>query len=227
MRLIQHILAVVGVAVSIAAVHASPSNPQDGVDYQTLAQPQATEANGKVEVIEFMWYNCPHCAAYNPAISAWAKKQGDKIDFKKVPIAFGPAFIPQQKLLFTLEALGLEEQMSPKVFQTIHVDRRRVDTDKTILAFIEKQGIDKQKFSDTYNSFGVQTKLRRAQQLQDGYNIEGVPIVAVGGKYLTSPAMMAATLANQPEAQQQNASLQVLDFLVAKAAAEQKSSAKK
>lgn len=219
MRFLKHFFAIVGLSLVALAAQATPDNPQNNVDYQTLPQPVATDAaKGKVEVVEFMWYNCPHCAAFNPILSDWVKKQGNKIDFKQVPIAFGPAFIPQQKLLFALEAMGIEEKVTPAVFKAIHIERRRVDTDKSILAFIQQQGIDQQKFLDAYNSFGVQAKLKRAQQLQDAYNIEGVPTIAVNGKYLTSPALMANSMPNQAEAVQQAATLKVLDYLVAKSA---------
>lgn len=221
MRFIRQLLAAVSVGLFALTASATPANPQDGVDFKTLAKPQATSSGNKVEVIEFMWYDCPHCAAFDPVITAWVKKQGDKIDFKQVPISFRDTFFPQQKLFYTLEAMGNKEVMNPKVFQAIHAERQRVNTDKTILAFIEKQGIDKQKFLDTYNSFGVQTKARRATQLQDLYGVDGVPMVAIGGKFVTSPSMVGASLANQPESMQQAATLQVMDFLVARVAAEQ------
>lgn len=220
MQFLKHFLAVVGISLVTLTAQATPDNPQNNVDYQTLQQPIGTDTpKGKVEVIEFMWYNCPHCAAFNPVISAWAKKQGDKIDFKQVPVAFGPAFVPQQKLLFALDAMGIEDKITPLVFKAIHVERRRVDTDKNILAFIQQQGIDQQKFLDAYNSFGVQAKVKRAQQLQDAYNIEGVPTIAINGKYLTSPALMANSMPNQTEPAQQAATLKVLDYLVAQSAA--------
>ncbi len=221
MRFIRHMLAAVSVGLIALTASATPANPQDGVDYKTLAKPQATSSGAKVEVIEFMWYDCPHCAAFDPIITGWVKKQGDKIDFKQVPISFRDTFFPQQKLFYSLEALGKKEEVNPKVFQAIHADRQRVNTDKTILAFIEKQGIDKQKFLDVYNSFGVQTKARRATQLQDLYQVDSVPMLAIGGKYITSPGLVAGSLANQPESMQQAATLQVLDYLIARTAGEQ------
>jgi thiol:disulfide interchange protein DsbA len=221
MRFIRHMLAAVSVGLIALSASATPANPQNGVDYKTLAKPQPTSSGAKVEVIEFMWYDCPHCAAFDPVITAWVKKQGDKIDFKQVPVSFRDTFVPQQKLFYSLEAMGKKEELNPKVFQSIHAERQRVNTDKTILTFIEKNGLDKQKFVDTYNSFGVQTKVRRATQLQELYGVDSVPMVAIGGKYITSPGLVAASLANQPESMQQAATLQVLDFLVARVAAEQ------
>lgn len=220
MRLFRHVLAAVSFGLLAVSASASPASPQNGTDYRTLEQAQPTDSGKKIEVTEFMWYSCPHCAAFDPALTAWIKKQGDRIVFRQVPVAFRDSFLPQQKLYYALEAMGKSAEMNPKIFQAIHVDRQRVDTDKTILEFIEKQSIDKQKFLDLYNSFGVLTKARRAGQLQEAYKIDGVPTVAVDGRYLTSPSIVGASLANQPESMQQAAALQVMDYLVTKALAE-------
>ena len=208
-----------GITAQTAA--ASAANPQEGTDYRVLQQAQPTESGNKVEVTEFFWYSCPHCAAFDPSLSAWVKKQGDKIVFKRVPVAFRESFVPQQKLYYALEAMGLSADISPKVFRAIHVDRQVVDTDPTIMDFIAKQGnVDKKAFADLYNSFGVQTKVRRATQLQELYKVDGVPMIAIGGRYITSPSIAGESMANQPESMQQAAALQVMDALVLKAAAE-------
>lgn len=205
MRFHQKLLAAVsfGVLAFTASVgaSASPANPQVGSDYRVLEQAQPTDSGNKVEVTEFFWFDCPHCAAWDPSLTAWVKKQGDKISFKKVPVAFRDSFVPQQKLYYTLEAMGKADELTPKIFQAIHVENQRINTDKTILAYIEKIGLDKQKFLDLYNSFGV-------------------PMIAIDGRYVTSPAVVGVALANQPESMQQAAALQVMDHLVAKVAAE-------
>ncbi len=221
MRFLKHACVVISLGFAALTAAASSANPQEGVDYRVLPQTQPTEPGNKVEVTEFFWFSCPHCAAFDPALSAWVKKQGDKIVFKQVPVAFRESFIPQQKLYYTLEAMGIAEDMNKKIFRAIHVERQTVDTDATILDFVVKQGIDKKKFSDLYGSFGVQTKVRRASQLQEAYKVDGVPMIAIGGRYLTSPSIAGAAMENQPETMQQAASLQVMDALVKKAAAEQ------
>ncbi|MDB5990953.1 MAG: thiol:disulfide interchange protein DsbA [Herbaspirillum sp.] len=220
MRFFKQACVVMSLGFAALTAVASPSNPQEGADYRVLEQAQPTESGNKVEVTEFFWYNCPHCAAFDPALSAWVKKQGDKIVFKQVPVAFRDSFVPQQKLYYTLEAMGKAGEMNPKIFRAIHVDRQTVDTDDTILDFVVKQGIDKKAFTALYSSFGIQTKVRRAAQLQESYKVDGVPMIAIGGRYITSPSIAGAAMANQPESMQQAASLQVMDALVLKAAAE-------
>ena len=206
------------IAIVISAA-ASPASPQSGLDYRTLEQAQQT-APGKVEVTEFFWYSCPHCNAFEPDLEAWVKKQGDKIHFKRVPVAFRESFIPQQKLYYALEAMGKLDQLHQKVFRAITADRQRLDTDAEITDFVTKQGVDRKKFLDLYNSFAVQTKVRQAAQLQGAYKVDGVPLMAVGGRSLTSPSIVGASIGNKPESVLQSSALQVMDFLVAKAAKE-------
>ncbi|WP_019139833.1 thiol:disulfide interchange protein DsbA/DsbL [Noviherbaspirillum massiliense] len=220
MRLFQHLLAAVSLTLIAASASATPANPQNGVDYRTLATPQQTDSTGKVEVIEFFWYACPHCYAFDPALSDWVKKQGDRIAFKRVPVNFRESFIPQQKMFYALEAMGKLDELHKKIFNAIHVERKSLDTDAAVTDFVTSQGVDKQKFLELYNSFGVQSKVRRATQLQSAYEVDGVPLIAINGRYLTSPSIVGASMGRQPEPVLQSATLQVMDALVARAAAE-------
>jgi protein dithiol oxidoreductase (disulfide-forming) len=222
MRFLQHALAALSLTLVTAVAGASPSSPQNGVDYRTLDKAQPTESGNKVEVTEFFWYSCPHCNALEPTLEQWVKKQGDNIVFRRVPVAFRDSMVPQQKLYYALEALGKVDELHKKVFDAIHQQRQRLDTDATIVDWVTKQGIDKQKFLDVYNSFSVQSKARRAAQLQTAYQVDGVPLIAVEGQYMTSPSIVGASLGNQPEPALFSATLQVMDWLVAKAEKELK-----
>ncbi len=206
----------------VPAAHASPAAPVNGAEYRTLDKAQSTDAGKKIEVTEFFWYSCPHCHAFEPALADWVKKQGDNISFKRVPVAFRESFQPQQRLFYTLEAMGKVDEMQKKVFHAIHVEHKTLDTEAAIADFAATQGIDRKKFVDAYNSFGVQSKLKRAMQLQEAYKIDGVPLVAIDGRYVTSPSIVGATLGSQPEAVLQSSTLQVMDWLMAKASKERK-----
>ena len=222
MRFIQHVLATIGLTLMVASVSATPAAPQSGVDYRTLDKPQNTESGKKIEVTEFFWYSCPHCFAFEPHLAEWAKKHADTIVFKRVPVNFRESFIPQQKLYYALEAMGKSEELQGKIFHAIHVDHQNLDTDAAILEFVVKQGIDKQKFSDAYNAFGTQAKVKRALALQDAYKIDGVPTIAIDGKYETSPSIVGSTMGRQPEAALAAAALQVMDALLVKVHSEHK-----
>ncbi|MGV8897670.1 MAG: thiol:disulfide interchange protein DsbA/DsbL [Burkholderiaceae bacterium] len=227
MRFLPKFFVTLGLSLLALSVSAAPDNPKNGVDFRTLDKVQKTDSGKKIEVTEFFWYSCPHCHAFEPALESWVKKQGDNIVFKRVPVAFNDSFIPQQRLYYALDALGLTAQLNAKVFNAIHVERQSLDKDASIADFIAKQGVDKKKFVDMYNSFGVQAKVRTATQLQAAYKIDGVPTIAIGGRYITSPSIAAAGLGGrQPEGALQAAALKVMDFLVAKASKELGAAAK-
>ncbi|PUE45648.1 disulfide bond formation protein DsbA [Limnohabitans sp. 2KL-1] len=155
-----------------------------GKDYIALERPLATEAGtGKTEVLEFFWYSCPHCNAFEPAFAQWVKNAPKDVVVRRVPVAFRDDFVPQQRLYYTLEAMDLVEKMHGRVFTAIHGEKLMLNTDAAILAWAEKQGIDKAKFTETYKSFGVATKIKRAVQLQNDFKIEGVPSFGVAGRY--------------------------------------------
>ncbi len=202
-----------GTAAALAAsglalpAHAQ-KKPEDGSDYLTLDKRVPVEAPaGKVEVIEFFWYACPHCNAFEPKLEAWIKKNPADVMVKRVPVAFRDNFVPQQRLFYTLEAMGKLDEVHRKVFNAIHVDKLALDKEDSITAWVEKQGVDKAKFAELYNSFSVSTKARRATQLQDAFKVQGVPAMGVAGRWYTD-GTLAGTM---------DRALQVTDYLLAEA----------
>ena len=178
---------------------------QSGTDYLTLDKPAPTEAPaGQIEVVEFFWYNCPHCNAFEPMFDAWAKKLPKDVTVRRAPVAFRADFEPQQRLYYVLESLGKVEELHKKVFNAIHVEKQSLTTAAQITAWVEKQGIPKAKFTELYNSFSISTKARKATQLQDAYALDGVPALGISGRYFTS-GTQAKTLER---------SLQVADYLI-------------
>ncbi|MBN9114357.1 MAG: thiol:disulfide interchange protein DsbA/DsbL, partial [Pandoraea sp.] len=136
------------------AASASPEAPVAGTDYLVLPQAQPTSAGaGKIEVTEFFWYGCPHCNALEPSLEAWVKKQGKDVVFKRVPVAFQDRFEPHTRMFYALRALGREAELTPKVFNEIHVKHNYLLTAQTQADFLTQFGIDKQKYLDAYNGF--------------------------------------------------------------------------
>lgn len=182
-------IATLGVAagslgLSESALAQGPARFAAGKDFLKLDRPVPTDAEaGKIELIEFFWYSCPHCNAFEPTFAEWVKNAPKDVVVRRMPVAFRDDFAPQQRLFFTLEAMGLLDKLHAKVFQAVHVERLPLNTDASIQTWIEKQGIDKTKFADTFKSFGVASKLKRAVQLQNDFKIEGVPSLGVAGKF--------------------------------------------
>ncbi|WP_326538006.1 thiol:disulfide interchange protein DsbA/DsbL [Pseudorhodoferax sp.] len=168
------------------AVLAQAKTAKAGTDYLVLDKPAVVEApQGKIEVVEFFWYACPHCNAFEPRLEAWVKQLPKDVAFRRAPVAFRSDFVPLQKLYYTLEALDKVEELHRKAFYAIHVEKQRINSDDTVIAWAAKQGLDQAKFTEVYNSFNVATKVRKATQLQDAYKLAGVPAMGVHGRYYT------------------------------------------
>jgi thiol:disulfide interchange protein DsbA len=215
--------ALLGLAAGLAGVSASTAEPQQGAQYLVLPSPQPTDTGKKIEVIEFFAYYCPHCYAFEPALEAWVKKQGDDIVFRRVHIQGGAGVLPQQRLFYTLDAMGLLNEYHQKVFDAMHQQHLRLSSDEQVFDWVASSGIDRAKFVDTYRSFGIQARLRRAATMMDAYGVDRWPLVVVDGRYVTSPSHAGAGAPEgTTEAQQQQQALQVMDFLVAKAKADKR-----
>lgn len=172
--------------VALPTVSMAQAKPTAGKDYAVLETraPVDTPAD-KVEVIEFFWYSCPHCNAFEPALNNWIKTLPKDVVIKRVPVAFQDSFVPQQKLFYALEALGKVDALHDKVFYAIHVEKKALNTEAKIVEWAVSQGLDKAKFQEAYNSFSVVGKVKRATLLQDAYKVEGVPAIGVAGRFYT------------------------------------------
>lgn len=216
MRLLKTALMVAGLCAATA--FASPTAPRNGAEYTTLKTPQPVQAQGqKVEVIEFFMYHCPACYALEPAMLEWVKKQGDNINFRRIHLPLTGENDPEAHMFLTLEAMKLEEQLHAKILQTWHVERRRLKSDADNIDWAVKNGVDKEKFTATYNSFAVMTRLKGAGRVAAAYEVNSTPTLVVAGRYLTNPTMVDASNPGIPRQQLGVATLQVLDALVAQA----------
>ncbi len=164
---------------------------QEGKQYRQLSAPAPVDApGGKVEVVEFFWYNCPHCNSFEPELAAWLKTAPKNVAFRRVPIAFNAGFVDQQKLYYALEAMGKIDDVHLKVFRAIHVEKLNLSKEANIFEWVAKQpGLDAAKFKEQYKSFSVSSEMRKASQLQEAYGVEGVPAMGVAGKYYTDGTM--------------------------------------
>jgi len=211
-------LLAVGLAAALPALsHAA--EPQAGRDFGELRSPQPVDAGNKVEVIEFFAYYCPHCHAFEPQLEAWVKKQGDNIVFRRVHVENGAAVLPQERLFYTLEAMGLLDRYHAKVFEAMHVQNLRLRSDEEVFDWVAQNGIDRAKFVEAYGSFGIRAKLSRVAAKMNAYEVDHWPMVVVDGRWVTSPSRAAGLAPNGNEAQKQQAALQVMDTLVERARA--------
>ena len=170
--------------LGLSTAQAQAKKPEAGTDFLVLDKRAAVEAPaGKLEVVEFFWYSCSHCNAFEPALDAWIKRAPKDVVVKRAPVAFRDDFAPQQRLFYALDAMGLVEKLHHKVFAAIHVEKQTLNKPDLIVDWVAKQGVDKPKFLEQFNSFSVSTKASRAAQLQNTYKVEGVPALGVAGRY--------------------------------------------
>ena len=173
-------------ALGAALTVSLPSFAQSaGKDFTPISPVQPTEESAKIEVLEFFSYGCPHCSDFNPLLTAWVGKQSADVVVRKVPVTFGrAAWANIAKLFYTLEITGDQQRLEGDVFKAIHQERVNLFDEKTMTEWVVKKGVDQKKFTDTFSSFGVMSKVKRADQMAQAYKIQGVPALAVEGKYL-------------------------------------------
>jgi len=183
--------AVLPLAASLSAVaQAQTTAPVEGRDYRRVdpQQPVSVPA-GKIEVLDFFWYGCPHCFEFLPTLEAWIARKPADVVVRRSPVAFDPRAEIHTRMYYALEALGEADRLHDVIFTAMHHDHVVLNSPEAITEFIGAKGIDKKKWTDTFNSFGVMAKTQNQRRVVDAWKIEGTPSVGLGGRYLTAPSM--------------------------------------
>jgi thiol:disulfide interchange protein DsbA len=183
----------------------APVASADSERYTVFPRPQPTQVPGKIEVVEIFLYTCPHCFAFEPHVNAWKSKLPDDVAFVRVPASFGATGPLLARTYYAAEALGVLEKMHLVIFKAMHEERRPISTEEDVLKLFAENGVDPEVMRATLHSFAVDSKARRAKQLEVGYGVTGVPALAVNGKYGISISKLGA-----------NGMLKVADELIEK-----------
>ncbi|MBI6908043.1 thiol:disulfide interchange protein DsbA [Pseudomonas sp. R11F] len=154
-----------------------------GKTYVELTNPVPVSVPGKIEVVELFWYGCPHCYAFEPTINPWVEKLPSDVNFKRIPAMFGGPWDAHGQLFLTLEAMGVEHKVHNAVFDAIQKQGKRLTKPEEMADFVATQGVDKDKFLATFNSFAIQGQIKQAKELAQKYGVQGVPTMIVNGKY--------------------------------------------
>ena len=184
---------------------AAAKKPVEGTDYLSLDKRVPTDVGaGKIELIEFFWYSCPHCNSFEPQFAAWLKAAPKDVVVQRVPVRFRDDFEAQQRAYYVFESLNMVDAMHGKLFHAIHTERQQLNTSQALAAWANKNGLPEKKFLDTFNSFGVASKARRATQLQDAFKVQGVPALGIAGRFYTDGSLT----------QTMDRALQVAEYLI-------------
>lgn len=185
---------------------ASAATFQEGVAYKVLPQAQPTQNPDKIEVVELFWYGCPHCHKFEPYIEKWLKTKPDYVDFIRMPAILREDWSLHARAYYTAETLGILDKIHKPMFDAIHVQKRYLFSEDALMEFFKEYGVSEKDFRNTFHSFTVDSKVRRARLMSRRYMAMGTPAVVVNGKYLTGPGM-AKGFDNL---------IKVINFLVAK-----------
>lgn len=198
-------LSLAGLSAACAWPAAAQGGPVEGVHFLKLSEvaPVSVPA-GKIEVLEFFWYGCPHCNALEPALEAWIKRLPADVVFRRVPVAFSATHEAHQRMFYALEAMGQLDTLHRKIFAAIHTERKRLDREADQEAFVAANGVDAARFAEVGRSFSVQTRMRQAKQLAMAYKIDGVPAIGVQGRFYTAGSLAGDNMR----------ALAVADFLI-------------
>jgi thiol:disulfide interchange protein DsbA len=170
-------------ALALAPLVARAQEPRRGTDYTVLAVEQPVEAKNKVEVTEFFWYGCPTCFKFEPLLEAWIAKLPADAQFRRVPAVFSERWARDAAVFYAFEALGLVDRLHRPFFDAIHRDRLQPEKPEALGEWLDKQKVDRKRFDEAIKSFGVQSRVRRAAQMSGAFKLEGVPTLAVHGRY--------------------------------------------
>jgi len=166
----------------------SASLARANVDYR-LIEPQPVKTGDRIEVIDFFWYGCPHCYAFQPALEEWIKRMPPDVTLRRIPAILRDNWAPHARIYYALESLGELERLHQQVYHGYHVQELHMSKPEVMVQWAVRHGIDRQKWTDTYNSPEVTQKVETAKTLTMDYNVQGTPSLVVDGRYLTSPAM--------------------------------------
>ncbi|MGD8547817.1 MAG: thiol:disulfide interchange protein DsbA/DsbL [Thiohalophilus sp.] len=183
--------------LSLALPMASASDYAEGIEYRQISPPVEKLTDKPREVVELFWYGCPHCYRFEPLLNAWLKNKPDNVGFVRVPAVFvnpqtnqpNPRWALHAKMFYTAELLGILDKIHTPLFKRIHGKHEHVDTVEKAEKFFAEFGIDSETFQNTFNSFAVDSKLRRAIDLSRRYGATGVPTLIIDGKYRTDGPM--------------------------------------
>ncbi len=189
--MLKHHLIWISTVVLLLGLNLSIAQAEEfkaGVDYERVTPPQPVQETGKVEVMEFFWYGCPHCYHFEPDLNAWLKRKPDNVSFIRQPAIFSALWGAHAKAFFTAEALGILNRLHPDFYDAIQNQHEPLEKEEALIKFFARHGVAEADFRKAHKSFAVDAKMRQAEPMGARYGITGTPSVIINGKYRISPS---------------------------------------
>lgn len=197
-------------SLTVFQAFAQTGKYQEGTAYQLIIPEQPTATANKIEIVELFWYGCPHCHRFEPYIERWLETKPANVEFIRMPAILRDNWEVHARAYYTAEVLGVLDKMHSAIFQAIHGNKRKLDTEDELRNFFVEQGVSKENFDKTFRSFAVDAKVRRAKEMSSRYGVNGTPALIIDGKYRTDGTLVPGGF---------NELLSVADYLVQKEAA--------
>ncbi|MDO8825822.1 thiol:disulfide interchange protein DsbA/DsbL [Methylophaga sp.] len=193
------------------SVSADSANYKEGEHYEPTSQRMAKNTSSEqIEVMELFSYSCPHCFTLDSQIMQWKETLPENVKFTQVPAIFRDSWLQLARVFYAAQVTGDLDKLHKALFNAIHIDKRRLDTEERLLDFVAEQGIDREKFAETMNSFTVKTNVKKALVISQTAGVSGVPSIIVDGRYHT----------DAPKAGSMTEMLKVVEHLIEKVEAE-------
>lgn len=155
-----------------------------GHDYVVLEVPQRQETKGRIEVIEFFSWGCPHCYEFYPLLARWLATLPKDATFRRVPVGFGhPEWDNLARAYYALQSTGDLARLDGPIYEAIHREHVSLFDEESITAWVAKHGVNAAQFTAAYRSFAVNTSVGQAQQMVIDYRVDGIPTMAIDGRY--------------------------------------------
>jgi thiol:disulfide interchange protein DsbA len=159
---------------------------KEGTHFRRMTSSQGTSsAPDKIEVAEVFWYGCPHCYDFDPVLLEWKKGIASDVTFVRIPVIWNPTNQIHARVMYTAEALGKLDEAHADIFQAIHQQGNMLTKEPELIEFFGRYGVSETEFREAFNSFGVSSAVKRAENLTRRYGIRSVPVIVVNGKYAT------------------------------------------
>ena len=175
-------------AIFLILITSSNVYAQKYVQISTEKQQESKD----IIIYEFFWYGCPHCYNLEPTMDRIEADLEKDTKVVKLPVALRDSWIPHAKLYYALKQMDKIDQVHNLIFEEIHLEDNRLNTEQQMIDFLGKHGIDTNKFIEKFNSFGTEARIKKASNLAKKYQIDSVPTIIINGKFLTSGSYVSS-----------------------------------
>ena len=179
------LFALVALTGIVVAPHAAAQSAAPDIEgrYEVLQPPQLTETGDRIEVVDVFWYGCPHCYVFLPALEGYERVKPEYVEIRRLPAIFRESWVAHARAFYTAMLLGVADRIHRPLFEEIHEQGNPTDHKEALAAFFERHGVDRTTFEQTYDSFAVESLIRKSGLMQQRYGVTGTPSVVVNGKY--------------------------------------------